>query len=354
MHRTSVLLALAALAALAAPGAARADTHGSRPIGDSRVIADLPNPPGFPEGIAIKGNKFYVSTQAHFGTVGAGPSQVLSYDLKSGALLRTYVIAGEDPGQEHGLSGIAFDGDGRLYVLSTQLGVLRLDLETGAQEAYAPPLPFIGTGFPLANDLAFDDLGYLYITDSFQGAIWRVPPGGGSNDLWFLDARLEVPFDAQGNPLGFGPNGLRLSPDRTRVCFIMTLDAEGQGYVYTLPLVDRPVAADLAVLHQFMAGEGPDDMTFGVSGRLYVSLAFGSAISVLGPDGGEVARYAGAAQGADGAVPYDMPSGVVIDDRTGALLANNHAEFSGLSSHMVVFDLIVADHASPLAKPELP
>ena len=44
----------------------------------------------------------------------------------TGAQKARYDVAGENLLSEHANSSIAFDGEGRLYVLNTQLGVYRL------------------------------------------------------------------------------------------------------------------------------------------------------------------------------------------------------------------------------------
>jgi hypothetical protein len=44
-----------------------------RPFGDVQVLATVPFPPGFPEGIAVNGNKVYVAGPARFGTAGEPP-----------------------------------------------------------------------------------------------------------------------------------------------------------------------------------------------------------------------------------------------------------------------------------------
>jgi sugar lactone lactonase YvrE len=99
-------------------------------------------------------------------------------------------------------SGLAVDGDNRVYVLSTQLRVVRLERHgnTYTQSPYAPPfpdLPVCTSGGPvpcsptlvdfppLPNEMAFDDDGFLYVTDSLQATIYRIPPGGGAADIWF-------------------------------------------------------------------------------------------------------------------------------------------------------------------------
>jgi len=40
----------------------------SRAFGDVQVLATVPSPPGFPEGIAVRGNEVYVALAAPFGS----------------------------------------------------------------------------------------------------------------------------------------------------------------------------------------------------------------------------------------------------------------------------------------------
>lgn len=202
-------------------------------------------------------------------------------------------------GTEHGNACLTLDGSGRLYVVNGQIGVYRVALPDAEQTTYAPPaadLPacLLGLGPkpcsptpvnlpPLTNDIAFDESGYAYLTDSMQATIWRIPPGGGTPRIWFQDRRLASPY--------IGANGVRVSPDGHRLFFTVTTDLLGQGYVYTLPLVDQPRAADLKVFRHYPVG-APDGIAFGASGRLYVTMSLPglSGISILNPDGREYAR----------------------------------------------------------------
>lgn len=351
----AALIALASTVAL--PGA-QAATYG-----EVSVFAQVPIPNGFPEGIAVRGGRVYVAGPATLGTALNGkPSRVFEYDVASGALLRTLETVGEQVfGAEHANSCLTFDGQGRLYVLNNQLGTYRLDLGTLAQTPYTPPYPnlrvcsrFSGTpcsptvlNLPaLPNDLAFDDAGNLYVTDSLQATIWKVPAGGGAPQVWFQDARLNSPY--------VGVNGIRVSPDRSRVYFTVTLDFLGIGHVYSLPLVEAPQAADL-VEHRRYFGGGPDGLAFGASGRLYVVLALPgqNGISVLNPDGSEYARIGN--PGLNLIKPFDSPANLAFDG-LGNALVTNHAFATGLvlPNQFQVLRVFVDDVASPLAEPILP
>jgi sugar lactone lactonase YvrE len=344
-------------------------TGGEQPsFGEASVLAIVPTPPGFPEGIAVRGNTVYVAGPATFGTAGDGqPSRVLGFSLKTGALVKNFAAVGENLSVDHANSCIAFDGDGRLYVANLQLGIYRLNPGSGVQEGYGAPPPDLpictavpaGTPCspapidlpPLPNDLAFDDDGNLYVTDSLQATIWKYAPGGGQPQIWFQDARLV------GNPaLGFiGLNGIRLSPDRTKVFITVTADLAGQGFVYTLPLVANPSPASLQVFHNYPAFEAPDGIAFGRSGKLYVALAapFNSGISILDGSGTEVTRLTNPA--GSPIFPYDSPANIAFNKK-GSLLTTNHAFVTGGTnpSQFTVLQVFVDDKESVLAKPDVP
>lgn len=329
-------------------------------LGEGSVFAPIPDPPGYPEGIVVVGDRVYVSGPAAFGTAGKGPSQVRAFDLQTGAPKGTITITGEDTSQEHALSCITSDALGRLYALSSQLGVVRLTKNGNSftQELYAPlpaDLPTCASnpngacspttfdGPPLINDLAFDWAGNLYVTDSFQATVWRVPAGGGAPKVWFQNAALE------GQPFNIGLNGIRLSPDQKKVYVTVTLSAANiaTGLVYSIAHKASPGASDLALVHTYPAFEAPDGIAFGLSGNLYVTMAGQNGISVLKPNGTEKTRYYGPT---GSPIPFDGPANIAFDWR-GSLLVTNHASLSNNAANFAVLDLFVGDLAFPLAKP---
>lgn len=356
--RFRVRLICAALACLAASlgwvGAA------AEKIGKAKILAQVPTPPGFPEGIAVDGGTFYVAGPATFGTTLKPPSQVVAFDTATGAKVGQWAAVGEDINMEHANSSIALDANGRIYVLNTQLGIYRLDPATGTQEAYGAPFPDLppclaslpGTPCsptlldlpPIPNDIAFDSLGRAYVTDSTQATIWRVPAGGGTPTIWFQGRRLASEY--------IGVNGLRLNPARTRVFFTVTTDLLGQSTVYSLPLVDAPKASQLRVFHRYGPGDMPDGIAFGASGRLYVSMATpgGSGVSVLAPNGVETLRLR------NGALkpffPYDSPANIAFKP-PGSILLTNHAFVTGIvdPKRFTIVQVFVGDTESPLERP---
>ncbi len=359
---TALVALLLVSAAIFAGGASIARADGQRPLGDSQVFARVPTPPGFPEGIAVHEDRVYVCGPAVFGNF--QPSAVLAYDLDTGALVQTYPIQNQNFAFQHALAGCAFGKHDMLYVVDTQQGIIRFDVNApgGPQQVYAAPLPDLltcasvsgGTPCsptaidlpPLPNDLIFDKDGNAYLSDSLQATIWRIAPGGGQPQIWFQDSQLDT---------AFGPNGIRIDPKGDTLHIAVTFDTFGQGFIYTLPLVNQPSAADLTLFHQYTMGEGPDGIAFGKSGKLYVALAGSNQISVLRPDGSEEARYSGPANDPANPgqpLPWANPANIAFNDKTGALLVTNHAIFfPNPGQFAAVFDVFVDDKAEPLAQP---
>jgi len=133
----------------------------------------------------------------------------------------------------------------------------------------------------------------------------------------------------------------------------VTQDLDGRSFVYTLPLVDSPSAADLKVFHEYTNGDLPDGIAFGRSGRLYVAIAtpFASGVSILAPNGNEMARLANAG---NPIFPYDSPANIAFDGK-GSILVTNHAFVTGVTNpeQFTVLDVFVNDKGSPLELPTI-
>jgi hypothetical protein len=321
-----------------------------RPLGDSAVFAKVPAVPGFPEGVAVRGNRVYVTGPANFGIF--TPSTVTAYDIRTGALVDTFPITLQHPQAMKGLSAGNFGPDGNLYVPEPFMGaVIRMSLDPyNTQEVYAGPFPAPGgPGSSLLNELVFDDAGYLYVTDSFQGTIFRVPPGGGAPEVWLADPRL------LGDPnLPFGVNGIRFDKNDKNLYVSVTFEnGTLEGVIYRLPRVDSPTAGDLEEFFRYAPFSGPDGIAFGKSGKLYVALAGTSQISVLLPDGTEEARYSGPAANPGGSpdpLPWANPANIAFNDKEGSLLVTNHASLVSPPdpSLFAVFDVFVDDKGQPV------
>src|SRR5579871_372221 len=324
-----------------------ADSDNQRLFGDSRLIGLVPLP-GYPEAVAVNKGIVYVTTPANLGIpANNSASVVYGLDIRTGAVVKTFTIKGQTSTVK-GLACAAFDDHDNIYVLDFQQGVFKINVNTGQQTTYATNFPIVFHSafnpiFPLLlNDLAFGPSGELYISDTFQATIWRVPPGGGTPEVWFQDPRLDGPI---------GPNGLRVSPDGKSVYVITSADGNGVGRMWTLPLVSHPTAAELQLFTTFDTGSRPDGFAFGRSGRLYVALASLSQIAVLNPDGTQVMRLTGPTaqnlQNPAQSVPWANMANIAFNDEEGTLLVSNHATSAPVTDS-AVFDVYVNDKAGML------
>lgn len=320
------------------------------------VFSRTPTPPGFPEGVALVGGRAYVTAPATFGTAGQGPVEVFVHRRFTGALEQRIAIQGTDLSQEHPASDLAVDGWGRVYLSDNQQGVVRLT-PSGQQQPYSLSFPDLrpcssvpaGTPCsptavdrpPLANGLAFDVHGNLYVTDSFQATLWRIPRGGGAPQIWFQDARLDVDF---------GANGIALSPCGRFLYF--SVSGFALGVIYRLPVVPQPTAAELETV-ALLPGQGPDGLAFGAYGWLYVALANTNQVAILDMNGAELRRLPppGAPQGP---IPLDGPSSIAFDPFTFTALVVNHAPLTGNPDSFGVLRLCVKDPGAPVVRPFVP
>jgi sugar lactone lactonase YvrE len=174
--------------------------------GDVDVLAVLPDvTPGVPssvEGLTVGPDDNIYVTSFGFNATGAIASgnSVLFVIKPNGNLVRKVPIANSSP---HTL-GLAFNPVTRqLLVLDFGAGqVLTVDPVTGTSSPFIDPIA--GSGL---NALTFDKAGNVYVSDSFNGVIWKTGPRGShgstptawkSDDLLKPGTGLTPPFGANG------------------------------------------------------------------------------------------------------------------------------------------------------------
>src|SRR5579859_1697869 len=276
-------------------------------FGDTSVFASVPAP-GHPFGVAVDGDRVFVSTSVgdffagdHMNSAG---ESVLAYD-KQGRLIHTAHVATQ-PDATMGLWGMALDGnperDHKLYVADMNGRILRIGLDDDRPSApvvFATPPPAFSGGWRVTmwNDITFDLAGNLLMTDD-KPRLWRITPDGNAS-VWFADPRIAGLFGFAGGPLGG-----RIDPSRKFFYFTITVSAAfpNEAVVYRLRIVDHPSAADLELVHRFpVTGPIPQGcpdpacpqasgLAFAKSGNLYVGLLGPSQIAVLNPAGQEIHR----------------------------------------------------------------
>jgi sugar lactone lactonase YvrE len=180
--------------------------------GKVETFAILPEGSTGPEGLTVglDGN-IYVTTFG-FNAVGAvsGPGQLFVF-APNGTLLRHVAVSGST---SH-LLGLAFNPKTHdLIVLDFGAGLatgtakaLKVNPITGASTLFSAIPTMFGT--PGINALTFDTDGNVYISDSFQGVIWKTGQAGGAPTVWAHDPLLAT----TGVP-PFGANGIEFNNER--------------------------------------------------------------------------------------------------------------------------------------------
>ena len=184
-------------------------------------------PQGAPkiEGITVgEDGNVYVST---FDPTGTQSAQLFVFN-KQGKQLRNVTIAGSSPAT----LGLAFHPMTHvLLVIDFGAGNVRMvNPVTGSSSVcITTPSPAGAAGL---NALTFDGAGNTYISDSFQGIIWKKSgPGCGQATAWVTDPMLLPngipPFGANG--LGFNKAGTTLFVANTSTDSVVAIPVTGGG-----------------------------------------------------------------------------------------------------------------------------
>ena len=141
------------------------------------------------------------------------------------------------------------------------------------------PSPF-PPGFPGLNALTFDSAGNVYISDSFQGIIWKLPPGGSTAMAWVSDVSLQT----SGLP-PFGANGLAFNKDGS-VLFVANT---GNDSVVGIPVkAGVPgLAKDFKIINSI---NGADGLILDQDDNIWVCANQSDEIVVLDKTGRVVAK----------------------------------------------------------------
>ncbi len=241
-------LALSALA-LTAGLAVAAERHATIQV---EPFATLPEDVRFPEGIAVDP----ASGDVFVGTFDFGPEtnklvrigrngQIEAIrDFGGTPLLGLGFAAGHVYVLNFGASSLqrlpaGFDGATPVETVATfpsigSPGSRTEDNPDGSQDT----LTFGSSGFPAPNGLVFDRAGNLYVSDSFQGAIYRIASAATCATPCAVDVVSHDPLLATAGTPPFGANGLALSPDE-RVLYVANT---GDHRVLAMTLAATPPA----------------------------------------------------------------------------------------------------------------
>jgi sugar lactone lactonase YvrE len=260
--------------------------------GPATTFATLPAGATNPEGITADAHgNIYVTTFAVGGTP-SGVGQMFVFG-PNGQLQRQLDIAGSSPL----LLDLAFHPrTGALLVIdfgAEVKKVLRVDPASGASNVFAI-IPGAGAG---PNVLTFDDAGNVYISDSFQGTIWRTGPQGGAVTAWVVSPLLAT----SGVP-PFGANGLAFNRNRSALCVANT----GNDSVVRIPVLAGGAAGTPEVFVNSI--NGADGLIIDESDNLWVAANQADEIVVVNPSGRVIAKLGDF----DGLDPHGSPKGLLF------------------------------------------
>ena len=238
--------------------------------GEVTRFATLPAGSNNPEGIAADfyGN-FYVADFAVGGTP-SGVGQIIVFD-REGRFKRTLNVAGSSTV----LIGLDFHPITRA-LLVIDFGakkVLRVDPETGASSVFMTV-----TGAAGLNALTFDAAGNVYVSDSFQGIIWKTGPGGGAATAWVINPLLTT----TGVP-PFGANGLGFNKARNALFVANT----GNDTIVKIPVAGGVPGAPEVFVNSI---NGADGLILDDDDNIWVAANQADEIVVVNPSGRVIAK----------------------------------------------------------------
>ena len=240
-------------------------------------FATLPEGAANPEGIAVdRHGDVYVTA---FNPSGAGVGKVYVFG-DNGHLKRTLDVTGASSA----LLGIAFHPDtNELLVVDIGQGrVHRVNKFNGEASVFTviPDVPEAGSAqaTPGPNALAFDGAGNVYISDSFQGIIWRTGAGGGAPIEWVNSDLLRT----TGFP-PFGANGMDFNRDESALFVANT----GNDTVVRVPVVAGAAGTPAVFTHSV---NGADGLIIDRDDNLWVCANQADEIVVIDPTGRAIAK----------------------------------------------------------------
>ncbi len=210
----------------------------------------------------------------------AGEGQIYVYE-PNGRFVRQVSVQGST---SH-LLGLRFQpGTGALLVIDFGAGqVLSVDPVRGTSTPFITlPSTLPHPGGSGLNDLTFDSAGNVYVSDSFQGIVWRTGPQGGVASAW-VDSPL---LRTTGVP-PFGANGLRFDNEETALFVANT----GDDTIVKFPVTrgaEGPVAGTPSVFANSV--NGADGLLVDDQDNLWVAANQADEIVVIDPTGKAIAK----------------------------------------------------------------
>jgi len=150
----------------------------------------------------------------------------------------------------------------------------------GNPDGSSDTILFGSSGFPGPNAMVFDHAGNLYISDSFQGAIFRIDNAKTCAPPCAVTLVSHDPLLATAGFPPFGANGLALNTAETALFIGNT----GDNRVLKMDLATKAVSVFAESVH------GADGLLFDAGGRLWVAANQADQVVALNDKGRVVAR----------------------------------------------------------------
>lgn len=252
-----------------------APNNGACPSGAATCTSDV-------EGVAVAPDGTIYAPSFGFNQNGAlsgnGELFVIS---PNGKVIRHFPVAGSSP---HLIGGVYQPSSNTVLIPDLGEGVVwQVNPATQSSTVFmtAPTV----TGSPGLNAMAFDQAGNVYVSDSFQGTIWKSGPGGGAPAAWYA-SNLLLPTAGTGEALvpPFGANGIAFNNEGTALFVANTAYHS---------IIEIPVNADgsAGTATTFTTGiNAPDGMVVDRHDNLWVLANQGDEVVIVDPSGAVIAK----------------------------------------------------------------
>ena len=259
-------------------------------------FATLPDGVRFPEGITANP----ATGDIFVATFDFGPNGNKLLRFSSNGHLRAIKDFGATP-----LLGLDFDAArGKVYILNFGASAVQriaadFDASTAVETVATIPsinapaprsvgnpdgsndtITFGSNGFPAPNAMTFARNGSLFVSDSFQGAIFRIDNAATCATPCAVATVAHDPLLATAGVPPFGANGIALDSNQTTLFIANT----GDNRILKMDMATRAISVFTESVH------GADGITFDDSGRLWVAANQGDQMVALSETGRVIAK----------------------------------------------------------------
>jgi sugar lactone lactonase YvrE len=238
------------------------------------ILATLPFATGSVEGLTVGPDGNIYAPTFGFNANGALGGNALLFKITPNGTVSKVTIANSSP---HML-GLAFNPATHiLWALDFGAGnVLAVDPNTGNSSVLAGPIANSGL-----NALTFDKHGNGYVSDSFNGKIWKIDKHGGGATAWSSDPLLGP---GSGLTPPFGANGVEFSNDGSLLYVANTAFHQ----IIQIPVNPNGSAGKPSIL--ITGINAPDGIAVDPKGNIWICANQEDEIVVINPTGKVIAK----------------------------------------------------------------